>query len=202
MPQNNAGLNAILPSRALSPLTLGVQSDLLVSHYHGQKYNQSYNGNLFSGGNPTAVTTSIGLATTCVGLIISNPAGNTKNLVLRRVSAVTPVAAGAVTGYGLITGFAAAGIVTHTTPLVPFSSKIGSTTVATTAKLDSAATLVGTPVWTMWFAAAIATASASFSTDIEGSIVLIPGAYAALGTSAASASSGFFGAFEWEEVVS
>lgn len=189
-----------MPQNSPSATVSGKQSDLLVSHFHGQKYHQSYAGALFYGANPTAVTTSAGLATTAVGLILSNPITNTKNLVLRRVSGVAIVAPSAITGYGLITGWSAAGVATHTTPLTPFSALIGSTAAAATAKLDSAATLVGTPAWTMWFASALTTGIGAFSTDLEGSVVLIPGAYAALGTSVVSGTSGFFGGFEWEEV--
>jgi hypothetical protein len=121
--------------------------------------------------------------------------------VLRRVAAAFIVAPATVTGLNLITGYSAAGIVTHTTALTPFSAMIG-TGPAATAKLDSAATLVGTPVYTMVLGETpTATTLPSFSVDMEGGIVLPPGAYAAIGTTIAGPSSGFMGSFEWEEVV-
>lgn len=200
MPQSPLNFSSKSPSGALAPTILGVQGDLLTSGFHGQKYHQAYVGGLFVGANPTAVTTSAGLSATCVGLILSNPAGNTMNLVLRRLGAALVVVTTGETVFNLITGFAAGGITAHTTALTPFSSKIGSG-ITPTAKLDSAATLVGTPIYTMILGETpTATAFSQFSIDLDGSIVLIPGAYAAIGTSIASPASGFLGSMEWEEV--
>lgn len=200
MPQNSAGLSSVLPTNALSPTLLGVQKDLLVSSFHGSMYHQAYTGALFCGSNPSGVTTSAGLATTCVGLILSNPVANTKNLVLRRVAAAFIVAPTIVTGLNLITGWVAGGVTAHTTPLTPFSTLIG-TGPAPTAKLDSAATLVGTPVYSMVLGETpVATTLPVFTVDLEGAFVLPPGAYAAIGTTIAGPASGFQGSFLWEEV--
>jgi hypothetical protein len=156
---------------------------------------------LFLGANPSGVTTSAGLATTYVGLVLSNPAGNTVNLVLRRVGGAFIVAPSTVTGLNLITGWASGGITVHTTPLTPFSGLIG-TGPTPTAKLDSAATLVGTPVWTMSLSETlVATDLPAFNVDLGGSIVLPPGAYAAIGTTIAGPASGFQGSFQWEETA-
>lgn len=201
MPQNPYNLIAsFLSNNKLTLLRAGKQADLLNSALHGSKYTQAYSGNLFVGANPSGVTTSAGLATTCVGLILSNPAGNSVNLSLRRITGSFIVAPATVTALMLITGYAAGGITAHTTALTPFSSLIG-TGAAPTAKLDSAATLVGTPVYTLTLSqTASATALPSFFTDMEGSILLPPGAYAAIGTTIAGPASGFQGSFEWEEV--
>lgn len=205
MPQNAlaATIAKLLGSNAQTPLVAGKQLDLLNSELHGRKYTQSYLGNRFGGANSSAagVTTSAGLATTYLGLCLSNPAGNTKNLVIGKVSAQFIVAPATVTAIGLIVGYSAAGVVTHTTPLTPLSKLIGSTTIATTAKLDSACTIVGTPAWLEWLTETlIATDLPSFNGDMEGSIVLPPGAYCAIGTSIAGPASGFVGSFDWEEV--
>jgi hypothetical protein len=201
MPQNSVALNSVLPTKALSPTLLGVQQDLLVSHFHGTQYHQAYTNALFWGANPSGVTTSAGLATTYVGLILSNPAGNTKNLALRRVSGSFIVAPATVTGVALITGYAAAGVVTHTTPLSPTSAIIGAASTTPTGKLDSAATLVGTPLYTLWLAeTSTATTLPFWSVDVEGAIVLQPGAYAAVGTTIAGPASGFQASIFWEEI--
>lgn len=202
MPQGplTAAVAKIFGGGAVGLLSQGKQLDLINSLLHGNKYTQAYRGNLFVGANPSGVTTSAGLATTCVGLILSNPAGNAVNLSLRRVAASFIVAPSTVTGMNLITGYSAAGIVTHTTALTPFSTKIG-TGAAPTGLLDSAATLVGTPAYTMPLSeTATATTLSSFAVDLEGSILLPPGAYAAIGTTIAGPASGFMGAFEWEEI--
>jgi hypothetical protein len=154
---------------------------------------------LFMGANPSGVTTSAGLATTYVGLVLSNPAANTVNLILRRVAGAFIVAPATVTGFNLITGWAAGGITAHTTALTPFSGLIG-TGPTPTAKLDSAATLVGTPVYSMSLGETlVATDLPTFSIDLGGSIILPPGAYAAIGTTIAGPASGFQGSFQWEE---
>lgn len=191
MPQNPISFNAVTPKGVLAPYKLDADGNLLVSQGGSA---------LFMGANPSGVTTSAGLATTCVGLILSNPAANTFNLVLRRVAGGFIVAPSTVTGLNLITGYAAGGITAHTTALAPFSGTIG-TGPAPTAKLDSAATLVGTPVWTMPLSETlVATDLPNFSVDLNGSIVIPPGAYAAIGTTIAGPSSGFMGSFQWEEV--
>jgi hypothetical protein len=201
MPQNPPALYIKGgPSNALVPATGDKQSALLVSQFHGEKYHLAYSGLLCVGANSAGVTTSAGLATTYVGICLSNPAANAVNLVLRRVAGAFIVAPATVTGMNLITGYSAAGIVTHTTALTPFSSLIG-TGAAPTAKLDSACTLVGTPVFTMVLSeTSTATTLPAFSLDLEGSIVLPPGGYAAIGTTIAGPASGFMGSMEWEEI--
>lgn len=161
---------------------------------------------LFMGANPSGVTTSAGLATTYVGLCLSNPAGNASggkpiNLMLRRVSGVVIVAPAAVLAFNLITGYAAGGVTVHTTALTPFSAQIG-TGPAPTAKLDSACTLVGTPVWSMPIGTTpVATDLLSFNIDLCGAIIIPPGGYVAIGTNVTGPVSGFQGGFSWEEVV-
>jgi hypothetical protein len=193
MPQNPLGVAyGKNPAGALKPLSLDAEGNLLTSVAGTQ---------VFMGASPSGVTTSAGLATTCVGLILSNPAASGVNLVLRRVAGSFVVAPATVTGLGLITGYAAGGITVHTTALTPFSGIIGSG-VAPAAKLDSAATLVGTPVWSMVFSETlVATDLPTFNYDLAGTIVLPPGAYAAIGTTIAGPSSGFMGSFQWEEVA-
>lgn len=204
MPQNPlAATIAKTPGNAQSTATLGKQLELLMSQLHGRKYTQSYLGNRFGGANSSAagVTTSAGLAATYVGLCLSNPIANTKNLVIGGVSAQFIVAPATVTALGLIVGWSSAGIVTHTTALTPLSKLIGSTANTTVATLDSACTLVGTPAWIEWLTETpLATTLPSFKWDLEGSIVLPPGAYCAIGTSIAGPASGFVGSFDWEEV--
>ena len=200
MPQNNLGTAyGKGPSAALAPLSLGKQSDLLVSSFHGAKYHQAYTGALFIAANSAAVTTSAGLATTYVGLCLSNPASSGKNLIMRRVNGALLVVAAAETAFNLITGYAAGGITAHTTPLTPTSGIIG-TAGSPVGLADSACTLVGTPAWTRPLAATqIAAGGAWFDTDLEGGMILPPGAYCAIGTNIASPASGFWGGVEWEE---
>lgn len=207
MPQNlGSGFIAkILGTLTQTQLVTGKQLDLLTSKYHGDKYTQAYGGALFSGANPSGVTTSAALATTYVGLCLSNPAASGKNLVVRRVAGAFIVAPATITGFNLIVGYSAAGIVTHTTALTPRSNLIG-TGAAGVGLLDSACTLVGSganaPLYAMVLGETpTATTSLSFNVDLEGAFVLPPGAYAAIGTTIAGPASGFQGSIEWEEVA-
>jgi hypothetical protein len=191
MPQNPLGVVfGQNPAGALQPLTTDGDGGLIVSQAEA---------NTFIGANPSGVTTSAGLATTYVGICLSNPAGSGVNLILRRIAGQFIVAPSTVTGFNLITGYAAGGITVHTTPLTPFSGIIG-TGPTPKGLLDSAATLVGTPVYTMPLGETlVATDLPAFNTDLEGSIVLPPGAYAAIGTTIAGPASGFMGSIQWEE---
>ena len=167
---------------------------------HGRYYETNCRQALFWAANTAATTTSVALATTYTGLCISNPAGNTKNLVLLKVGFALAAAPAAIAPVALITGYAQAGVVTHTTPLTPASCFIG-TGLSPTAKADAAATLVGTPAYTVpimggFTASALPSVSPALI-DLEGSIILPPGAYAAIGTVTATS---MFGSFFWEEV--
>ena len=179
-------------SGTFAPMSLDNDGALIVSQGEA---------NTFLAANPSGVTTSAGLATTYVGICLSNPAGSGVNLILRRVAGQFIVAPAAVTGFNLITGYLAAGVTTHTTPLTPFSRIIG-TGPTPKGLVDSACTLVGTPVYTMALGETLlATDLPAFNTDLEGVITLPPGAYAAIGTTIAGPASGFQGSFQWEEAV-
>ena len=201
MPQGPLSALVSIFAGKFAPIKLGAAAaTLLTDDLHGIKYEQTFANNMFVGANPSGVTTSAGLATTYVGLCLSNPAGSTVNLVLRRIGGALIVAPAALTGFNLITGFAAGGITAHTTALTPFCAKIGNAAVPQ-GKLDSACTLVGTPVYTRVLTETpSATGVVSFFEDMQSGIILIPGAYAAIGTTIAGPASGFQGSIEWEEV--
>jgi len=168
-------------------------------------------GQSFSVANPSAVTSSAALATTYLGLCLSNPAGSGVNLVPKRVNILNIVAAAGETALGLITGWSAAGVVTHTTPLnanivanyVGAATASGSATItASKANVDSACTIVGTPRWAAWLATdPVATQLPTANYDCRGAIIIPPGGYLALGNLLASGASGFLGSIEWDEVA-
>lgn len=207
MPQGPLGSNVATQSskgNARVPLKINASGVLSINQYLGHKFENVKQKTLFSGGNPTGVTTSVGLATTYVGCCLSNPAASTVNLLLRRVSGLTIVAPAAELGVGLITGWSAAGIVTHTTPLTPKPSYVGDLTVVPQGLLDSACTLVGAstnaPGWAAWLAAGAASAgNINFDYDFEAGIFIPPGGYAAIGTNVAGPTAGLLASFEWIE---
>lgn len=203
MPQNP--LNALIgvlrtTPRKYTPSLFGIQQDMLMGHLHGRKYDQAYNNNNFQAANPSGVTTSAGLATTYVGLCLSNPAGSGVNLALRKVTGSIIIAPAGILQLNLITGFLAAGVTVHTTPLTPFTGKIGTASITPKGLVDSACTLVGTPTWTRPLTNNAASAGLPYcNEEFDEGILLIPGAYAAIGTNVAGPASGFMGSFEWSE---
>jgi len=175
MPQNPSSVN-ISQNAALARVPNKVNStgSLQINQHIGEKYQPAFSGVLFSAANPTPVTLSAALATTYVGNCVSNPAASGKNLLLRRVSGIVMVAPAAFLAFGLITGFLAAGITVHTTPITPKASQLGGAVGVGLA--DSACTLVGTganaPLWARWFSASNVTANGTqFNEDLEGGIL-------------------------------
>lgn len=205
MPQGpfNTLVAKIVGLNSYSWLQLGKQLDLLNSQLRGGKYTAAYQGAMFDAANSAGVTMSSGLATTYLGICLSNPAGSTKNLSVRKVTGLTAVAPAAVQPLGLIAGFAAGGITAHTTALTVQNGVIGSAVTAAQAKVDSACTLVGTPVWFRHLAVNAASAAlVGFNEEINGGIIIPPGGYLAVGSfGAAGPTNGFLGSFEWDEVA-
>jgi hypothetical protein len=172
----------------------------LVSNAVGAKSVPSFAGQLFVGASQAGATLSNGLATTYTGLCLSNPAGGTKNLYVRRVVGAFVVAPAAFIGVGLIQGWLAAGVTVHTTPITPTPKMINNVTVPV-GKVDAACTLVGTPSWADWLWGNGATAgTGTFLHDLEGGVIVPPGGYVAVGSLlAAGPTAGFVGSFEWLE---
>ena len=162
----------------------GQQSEIVISELMPRYYELARNSQLFWSASQAATAISVALATTYTGLCISNPAGNTKNIIPIKVGLALSVAPVAIAPIGLITGYLSTGVVTHTTPLTPASNVIG-TGPAPTAKADAAATLVGTPAWTEMlvggFTASALPASSPALIDLEGSLIIPPGGYVAIG---------------------
>ncbi len=174
----------------------GWQQEALISELHGQKYIQGAKANLFHVANQAAVTTTAALATTWTGLAISNPTGSGVNAVIRTFS-VAQFAVGAASAVGIMTGTgAAAG------SLVPRSANISLAAGKITA---SAGATIATPVLDYVFGQVGSLATTGYGltpglvVDLQGSLIIPPGNFAASFTSIVTTSSLLFG-FEWEEV--
>jgi len=180
---------------------IGQQLDRIVSQLHGQMYEQALRLNMFFAANQAEQAVSVDLTTTYTGLCLSNPAGNTKNLVPRQVSIGINTHQVALAGLGLLGGYAAAGVATHTSALTTYSTMLGDATAAT-GLADDQCTIVGTPLVLMPFISTdiITTGTPAKNIgliDLGGSIIIPPGAYVAIW--AETAVTGFFG-MTWEEV--
>jgi hypothetical protein len=184
-------------------LRIGPTSELIVDELHGRYYETTVRKAMFSGANLTGVTTTAAFATTYTGMCLSNPIGSTVNLVLTKVTYAPVVAQTAALVMGIMTGYSAATNVTHTTPLVPLSNFVGQP--AGTGLIDSSATLPVAPtrlilLGTLTTGAITQTLLNGSVTDMEGSVVIPPGGYAAIYTSAASVASSLAFGMMWEEV--
>lgn len=187
------------------PLRQGKTGDLIVSEMHGKLYELNYRKQLFSAANQAATVTTVGLATTHTGLVISNPVGSAVNVVLLGVGWSFIVAPAAPMAIGIMVGFNAATNVTHTAAVTPISSYAGSGVVPS-AKVDSSSTLPTAPVLERLLGVVDTGAITTLAQGpignvlLEGGIILPAGAYAAIYTSTASGASGFLGSFQWAEL--
>lgn len=163
---------------------------------------QARAGNAYNCATTGAVTLTT-VSTTCTGLVISNPIGSGKNVVMWKAAFApsTAPAGVSVVGLAISPGIQATNN-THTTPAVIHNAiASGSNANVGKALCDSAATLVGTPVWLWPLASVVATASITptkYLEEINGSIILPPGTH--LSFSYLTTAALGIAAFSWVEV--
>lgn len=183
----------------------GNMGELIKSDLQPRYYESNYRRAMFNAANQATTATTAGLATTYTGLVLSNPIGSTVNLIVTKVGYSFGVAFTAAAAIGVMVGYNSGTNVTHTTPSTPRSSFVG-VGAAGVGLVDVAATLPTAPVVHTIFGTgltgAITTEEAVSAeiVDMEGSIILPPGAYAAIYTSTASGAASFIGSIAWTEV--
>ncbi len=184
-------------------LSLEKTKALRAADAHGRYQDAASRGNLFLASNVGAQAVSVALTTTYTGLCVSNPLGNTKNLVILGAQYALTVAPAGIASLHLIGGYSATANVTHTTPLASpgVQNALLGIGPASSAKADSAATITN-PGYLLpmgsGFTAAALYATTPLWVDLGGLIVVPPGAWIAWG--ALTAVTGF-GGFAWEEVA-
>lgn len=202
--QPSAGANnALLNGRA------GQLGDSIVSELHGRYYETTYRGNSFllSVSTAAAVTAYTGGAGGTPMIGVFNPVGSGKNLVILKASFGNVVAASAAgtVSFGLYFGTTAT--ITQATTTTPWnmatqqqsgSVATGFRNVALTS--GSAASNVIALGSYYWATAAGAVSVLGAPVDLEGSVIIPPGSYIALGGSAALTSATWIGSLQWEEV--
>jgi len=187
---------------------IGPQGNILNDNLHGAMYEASRIGTLFWASNQAAQAISVALTLTYTGLALYNPVGNNRDLILRQYSFKPSVAQVALSVIGLMGGYISTGAITaHTTPLV-YGTSMGpmnhGSSAVPTALVDSAATIVGPHIVYATTATGLAAAAGYIPmqsegmVDVQGSVILQPGAFVAL--YALTALTGI-GAFVWEEVA-
>jgi hypothetical protein len=184
---------------AVSPGRSGKTGEIAVTDAHGKYYEAAVRKNVFYAANQAPTAWGVSTTSATAGFIVSNPAGSPVNLALLQVSFALSVAPAAIAPIALLGGYAAAGIVTHTTTLTPASTYIGN--VKGYGLADASAALVGTPTWLMpiagGFTAATLPSSGPTVVDLGGSIVIPPGGWVSV--AALTAVTGMASAV-WEEI--
>lgn len=136
-------------------------------------------GKMFHSCSTGAVTLST-VSATCTGLVLSNPYGSGKLLVVEKVrfSPSTAPAGAAVVGLAISPAVSQTAVV-HTTPAVIHNALMSGSNVNTGAgQVDAAATLPAAPVWLRPIGSVVAASSISpgmYVDETNGDIILPPG---------------------------
>ena len=192
--------SAPLADNSSHPLRLGPNGGTIVQEAHGDKFLATIEQVAYSGSNLGAVgkVTTVALATTYTGLVLSNPIGSGKVLAVDHVEAAFSVVFPAACHVGLMTGFHATTDVVHTNPMTVLNSYIGGPVGV--GKTDDEATLPTTPAVYNIFGAVLASAAGSFEHSYGSGLILPPGGFAAIYTSTISGAAALMGSFKWEEI--
>ena len=190
-----------------NPITarMGRAGDLLTSQLHGHYREAAFRRAIFVGSNGAVPTvTTVALATTYTGLALINPAGSTVNLSVLKVGLSFIVVFPAVATVGVMTGYSPLGTTTFGAAATDglntvFPGQRGQGRAALSA------TLVGTPqlhtVFGSGLTGAVTTSPTGFALyDLEGSLEIPPGGYAAIYTSTVCGAAGMCASFMWEEI--
>ena len=166
-------------------------------------YQDAYHGQIFTA-TAAAINSTVGTATTYSGLLLTNPSTSNVNLVLMRVgiSVTTPPAVPIVVGIMAASNTTA---VTQGTAITPASTKITANSTTASGLASSNGTIPANATLRQIFGTltSAANSTAPFVSnyyDLNDSMILCPGSFAALYTSAASNSNSVNASFMWSEV--
>lgn len=180
----------------------GNYGEVINNDYRGRFAEATYRGQCYNAAIQAVSTTTVGLATTYTGLVISNPISSTVNLELVSATVMQSVLQSTqVEAYGIAVGYNASTNVTHTTPLTVRNNLIGSSIVGQ-AVADISATLPTAPFYHT-FASQTSTATANGPASViefAGRVILRPGAYALWVTPAQASVAGLWFSFDWMEI--
>jgi hypothetical protein len=136
-------------------------------------------GKMFNACSTGAVTLST-VSATCTGLVLTNPYGSGKRLVVAQVrfAPSTAPAGAAVVGLAVSPAVSTTAV-THTTPAVVHNAlTYGSNINVGSGVVDSAATLPAAPVWLRPIGSVVAASSITpgmYVDETRGEIILVPG---------------------------
>lgn len=183
----------------------GRSGEAVTASLHGAYHEPTFRSTLFNGAIVGQVTT-VGLATTYTGLVLSNPITSSVGLSVLQAGYGFIVAFAAGAQVGLFAGYNITTNVTHTTPVTPRNQRFIGSAGLGSGLLDSAATLPTAPTLNTIFGAGLTGAITTTPMGLggvltlDGSIFLPPGAYCGFYTSTASGTAGGAFSFTWEEI--
>lgn len=189
-----------------TPLRQGNMGDAIMSELHGRYYEAAYRRAIFNACNASAVATvAVGTTASYTGLYLANPIGNPFNLVVLKVSYALSVACPTAGYLALEAGYNSGTNVTVGGAITSSSNFFGVGAAGTGLVGAGSATLPTAPIArhflcnTSTIATTAYNGSAPQVVDLEGSLILPPGAFAAFATFATNTAAWWFG-FTWEEV--
>ena len=190
------------PNSAIVNAALGPHAELLASQLDPPYRIGVRNGEVYFASNQATQAVTAGLpALAYTGLCVYNPITSKKNLSILRAAFSLWSAPAGIVSIGLIGGYSAAGVVTHTSALTVYNAK----TLAAQSGYggaDNSATVVGTPIWLCMLVQAnssgvLPTSGSPAGFDIGGLFEVPPGGWIAIG--AQTAGSGVSSIW-WREV--
>lgn len=148
-------------------------------------YEQARLGNVYHSHNTTTGLVTV-LSATCTGLVLSNPIGSGKLLVMKNAKASSSVVGAAICTIGLaVNPSKATAVQTGTAAVVHNGLNSGSNANNGVANPLTIATLLTVPVWYRSMGTFPITGGVegnSFSTDFDGDTIVQPGGYIAFST--------------------
>jgi len=191
------------------PVRLGALGDVIASELHAQRYEGTFRKNRFSGGMQAVLATAtvVGPLASVTGVsVLANPNGSQVNLVLEEFGVSFVLAPAAPLAFGIGVGQSTTALAGTLTSLAPTSDFVGSGLNPVGLLYASAAiTLPTVPYVKRWLGqldqgAVTVTNSNQGVYDLKGSIIIPPGGYAVMVTSAVLAASAHVASWAWEEV--
>ena len=177
----------------------GQSSEAIISQAHGKYYEAASRHKLFVCANQAAVTWTIALTTNYEGLVVSNPRMSSVNLSILRVGFVVTIDPAAPAHVGLFVGYDADAECAGAGDIPIYNCfLLGSHGQA---NADNDVDPLVLPTWVeaymSGFTAADIHGTSPVIVDVDGAIVIPPGAYVGIGCLTAVVG---MGSIMWEEV--
>ena len=193
-------------SGSVNPLVTDRMGSLLMAQSMGKYTNAVLKGNVYSGANQAGTTWTDENAAIYTGIALTNPVGSEKQLIILAAGLSQRVAAGGAVIQDIwLSGGSSQSAVTHTTPGTPRNMLLGRPNMAA-GLVDVSCTFPADleyylmPLLNANTAAVLPTSGTISVVDVDGAIIVPPGAYVAITMFAGGAASSKMGCIVWEEV--